>query len=328
MSGKRGLLFSGIQPSGTIHIGNYLGAIRNWVDLLDEYDGIFCIVDYHAITVPYNPGEMQARIFDAAVVNIACGLDPDRCTLFVQSRVPEHTELAWILNCVTPIGELERMTQFKTKSEQHRDSVNMGLLDYPVLMAADILLYKARGVPVGEDQAQHLELCREIARKFNRKYGEFFPEPETMFSLTLKVLGTDGKSKMSKTMGNDIGILAEPAVVREKLRTAVTDENRKRRQDPGDPGICNIFTMHRGFSTGEDVAMIEAECRKAGIGCVDCKKLLHDRMEEKVGPFREKAAALRARPSDVRDILERGASRCREIASSTMEQVRSLTGLR
>ncbi len=328
MTLKKGVIFSGIQPSGTIHVGNYLGAIRNWVALLPEYEGIFCIVDYHAITVPYDPAAMQERIFDAAVVNISCGLDPGKCSLFVQSEVPEHTELAWILNCITPIGELERMTQFKTKSEQHRDSVNMGLLDYPVLQAADILLYKAVAVPVGEDQAQHLELSREIARKFNRRFGDFFPEPATLFSETLKVLGVDGKSKMSKSMGNDIGILADPKEVWERLRISVTDENRKRRQDPGDPAVCNVFTMHKGFSRAGDLAIIQAGCRNATLGCVDCKKILRDRIEELVAPFREKAAELRANPALVRGVLAEGAARCRKIAQKTMEQVRSRIGLR
>jgi tryptophanyl-tRNA synthetase len=309
-------------------VGNYLGAIKNWVSLLDEYDSIFCIVDYHAVTQPYDKEVMQDRIFDAAVVNIACGLDPDRCTLFVQSYVPEHTELAWILNCITPVGELERMTQFKQKAQQHRASVNLGLLDYPVLQAADILLYRAVGVPVGEDQAQHLELCREIVRKFNRRFGDTFPEPDTLFGPTLKVLGTDGKHKMSKSMGNEIGILETPEAMWEKLRTSVTDENRRRRSDPGDPDICNIYTMHQGFSSDEDLTRIARECRSAGIGCVDCKKILHERLVAEVEPFRGRAEDLRNRPEAVKEILDAGAARCKKLAEQTMEEVRRLIGLR
>jgi len=328
MAPSKDVIFSGIQPSGTIHIGNYLGAIQNWVRLLDEYTAIFCIVDYHAITVPYDTDIMQARIFDAAVVNMACGLDPDRCILFVQSQVPEHTELAWILNCITPVGELERMTQFKLKSQQHRASVNLGLLDYPVLQAADILLYKAVAVPVGEDQAQHLELCREIVRKFNRRFGPIFPEPDTLFAQTVKILGTDGKSKMSKSLGNEIGILVDPDEMWEKIRTSVTDENRKRLADPGDPNICNIFTMHEGFSTQEDLAMIGRECPKAGIGCVDCKKLLFERIQQEVAPFRDKAARLREKPAVVHEALAEGARRCKAMAEETMAQVRDALGLR
>jgi tryptophanyl-tRNA synthetase len=271
---------------------------------------------------------MAQRVLESALVNIACGLDPKRCTLFVQSHVPEHTELAWILNCVTPIGELERMTQFKEKSEQHRESVNLGLLDYPVLMAADIVLYKATAVPVGQDQAQHLELCREIVRKFNRAYGETFPEPETLFSPTLKVLGLDGKAKMSKTMNNFIGVLEPEKDVWEKLRTAYSDPKRLRRADPGDPAACNLFTIHRGFSTPETVARVDRECRSASIGCTDCKKLLFDRMMQELSPIRERAADLEKHPDEVRDVLETGAKRCKAIAEKTMEEVRRKAGLR
>jgi len=326
--GPKGVIFSGIQPSGMIHIGNYLGAIKNWVALLPDYDSIFCVVDYHAMTVPYEPSQMRQRILDAARLNIAAGLEPSRCTLFVQSRVPEHTELAWILNCVTPIGELERMTQFKEKSEQHRDAVNMGLLDYPVLMAADILLYTASAVPVGQDQTQHLELSREIARKFNRAFGDTFPEPQTLFSPTLKVLGLDGKAKMSKTMGNYIGVLEPEDAVWEKLRTAYTDPKRLRRADSGDPDSCNLFTIHRGFSSEETVGRVGRECREARIGCTDCKKLLFEAMRAELRPIRERAAALEKNPDEVWDVLDTGARRCKEIAEKTMEEVRRKTGLR
>ncbi|MHC4780901.1 MAG: tryptophan--tRNA ligase [Planctomycetota bacterium] len=328
MTEKKGILFSGIQPSGMIHLGNYLGALKNWVRLLDEYDAIFCIVDYHSITQPYETGAMQERIFDAARVNIASGLDPDRCTLFVQSRVPEHTELCWILNCVTSIGDLERMTQFKDKSKQHRGAVNAGLLGYPVLQTADILLYKAVGVPVGEDQAQHLELCREITRRFNRRYGDTFPEPDTLFGKTLKVLGTDGKHKMSKSMDNYLGVLEPEDVLWEKLRTSVTDENRKRRSDPGDPDVCNIHTLHLGLSSEETIQRVGKECRTAGIGCVDCKKFLFEHMLDEIRPIREKAEALSKTPDAVREALEAGAARCKTLAEKTMDEVRAKIGLR
>ncbi|MHC4777511.1 MAG: tryptophan--tRNA ligase [Planctomycetota bacterium] len=327
MADKKGAIFSGIQPSGMIHVGNYLGAIKNWVRLLDEYDSIFCIVDYHAITQPYEPKEMQGRILDAARVNIASGLDPDRCTLFVQSTVPEHTELCWILNTITPVGELERMTQFKDKAKQHRQSVNLGLLDYPVLQTADILLYKAVGVPVGEDQAQHLELCREITRKFNRRFGETFPEPTTLFGQVLKVLGTDGKHKMSKSMENFIGVLEAEDVIWEKLRTSVTDENRKRRSDPGDPDVCNVYTIHIGFSP-EEVQMEVAEgCRSASIGCIDCKKKLFEHMMSEIRPIQEKAEELSRNLDDVRHALDEGAKKCKTLAQRTMDEVRSKIGL-
>ena len=199
-------LFSGIQPSGDVHVGNYLGAIKNWVRMVDQYDCVFCIVDYHAITIEYDPQEMQKRILNAAAVNIAAGLDPNRCTIFVQSYVPEHTELAWILNTITPIGHLERMTQFKDKSKQHRENINAGLFTYPVLQAADIMLYKGEAVPIGEDQVQHIELAREIARKFNLRYGETFPEPLEILSEAPRIMGLDGKTKMSKSLGNYISL--------------------------------------------------------------------------------------------------------------------------
>jgi tryptophanyl-tRNA synthetase len=321
-------IFSGIQPSGEIHIGNYLGAIKNWVRLIEEYESIFCIVDLHAMTIAYDPTRMQEQIFDAALVNIACGLDPEKCTMFVQSHVPYHTELTWFLNCVTPIGELERMTQFKQKSAQHRQNINMGLMDYPVLQAADILLYQAELVPVGEDQVQHIELAREISRYFNRRYGEFFKEPKALLTESARIMGTDGKTKMSKSLNNTIGILESEDVIWEKLRTAVTDEARKLRSDPGNPDICNIFTMHKGFSPAEDIEMVNRECRHAGIGCVDCKKLLYKNMMEHLAPIRQKAENLRKKPGMVRQVLEDGAKRCQSLAEKVITDVRKKVGIR
>src|SRR4030042_2859433 len=226
-------IFSGIQPSGEIHIGNYVGAIRNWAHLTGGYECVYCVVEYHAITIEYEVSSMPQRVLETATALVACGLTPDRCIVCVQSHVPEHTELAWIFNCVTPIGELERMTQFKEKAKQHRQNINMGLLDYPVLQSADILIYKAGYVPVGEDQIQHVELSREIARKFNVRYGETFPEPQVLLSTAPRILGTEGNAKMSKSLNNTLGLLDPPEVLWEKLRTAVTDEHRQRRSDPG-----------------------------------------------------------------------------------------------
>jgi len=321
-------LFSGIQPSGDIHIGNYLGAIRNWVDLIPQYECIYCIVDYHAITVPYEPAEMQARILSAAAVNMACGIDPEQCTLFVQSHVPEHTELAWVLNTVTPIGELQRMTQFKDKSKQHEANVMAGLLNYPVLMAADILLYKGEVVPVGDDQVQHLELSREITRKFNYRFGPVFPEPEEKLTAAARIMGLDDPTrKMSKSLDNAIGLLEEPDSIWEKVRTGVTDPARVRRTDPGDPLKCNIYTLHEYFSTDDDCAACAEGCRTAGIGCIDCKKVLFENMMALLDPIRERANALLAAPDDVRDILRSGAKHCRAIAAETMAEVRQAMGL-
>lgn len=322
------VVFSGIQPSGEIHVGNYLGAVVNWVRLIDSYESIFSIVDQHALTVEYDASRFQDRILAAAAVNIAAGLDPERATLFVQSHVPEHTELAWYFATVTPMGELSRMTQFKEKSEHFRQNVNAGLFTYPVLQAADILLYKAELVPVGEDQVQHIELSRDIARHWNKRFGPVFPEPEALLTGAARVMGLDGKTKMSKSLGNHIGLLEEPAAIRAKLAVAVTDENRKRRSDPGNPDVCNIYTMHKGFSTPEQVEFVDRECRTAGIGCVDCKKILGDNMIATLAPIREKSATLLARPDDLRDTLAAGAKRCRGIAEKTMAEARQAMGLR
>ena len=321
-------IFSGIQPSGEIHIGNYVGAIRNWVRLLDQYDCVYCVVDYHAITIEYEVASFQQRILETATLLVACGLTPDRCKLFVQSHVHEHTELAWIFNCVTPVGELERMTQFKEKGKQHRQNVNVGLLDYPVLQAADILIYKAGYVPVGEDQIQHVEFSREIARKFNARFGEIFPDPKVLLSTAPKILGTDGQAKMSKSMNNAIGLLDSPEVIWEKLRTAATCEHRQRRSDPGHPEHCNIFTMHQAFSKTDQISLVDQGCRTAGIGCIECKKILYENMIEEIGPIQERVKKMNERPKDVFEILESGATRCKAIAEQVMDEVRTKMGVK
>lgn len=321
-------IFSGIQPTGEIHIGNYVGAIRNWAQLVNQYECIYCVVDYHAITIDYNVNEMQQRILETATILAACGLTPDRCMLFVQSHVPEHTELAWIFNCVTPVGELERMTQFKEKGKQHRHNINVGLLDYPVLQAADILLYKAGCVPVGEDQIQHVEFSREIARKFNTRYGDTFPEPKVLLSIAPRILGTDGKSKMSKSMDNTIGLLEPPEAIWEKLRTAATCEHRQRRSDPGHPEHCNIFTMHQAFSKPDQIAFVDHHCRTAGFGCIDCKQILFKNMVEELGPIQNRVKEMNERPQQIIDVLKSGAARCQTIATKVMDEVRTNIGIK
>ncbi|MBM4056134.1 MAG: tryptophan--tRNA ligase [Planctomycetes bacterium] len=320
-------LFSGIQPSGEVHIGNYLGAIKNWVGMIDQYDCIFCIVDYHAITIEYDPKEMQNRIIKAAAVNIAAGLDPDKCTLFVQSHVPEHTELAWILNSVTPVGHLERMTQFKDKAKQHRDNINTGLFTYPVLQAADILVYKGEAVPVGEDQVQHIELAREIARKFNQRYGETFPDPQEILSNAPRIMGLDGKTKMSKSRDNYISLVESPESIWKKLSTAVTDENRKRRTDPGNPDICNLFALHKFYSGSEQIERINRACRIAEIGCIECKKTLSENIVSDLAPMREKYEQLIKDKNFIIDILHKGAKKCKSMAETTMSEVKKRMGL-
>jgi tryptophanyl-tRNA synthetase len=314
-------IFSGIQPSGEIHIGNYIGAIRNWVKLTHQYDCVYCVVDYHAVTIEYDVTSMQKLILEAATVLIACGLTPERCILFVQSHVQEHTELAWVFNCVTPLGELERMTQFKEKGKQHRHNVNVGLLDYPVLQAADILIYKAGYVPVGEDQVQHVEFSREIARKFNARFGETFPEPKVLLSNAPRILGLDGNAKMSKSLNNTIAFLDPPEVIWEKLRTAVTDVNRVRRTDPGNPEICNMFTMHRAFSKPEEIASVDQNCRSAGIGCIECKQMLYKNIVAEIQPLQEKTKELFAKPGYVIDVLKQGEIRARTIVKEVMDEV-------
>lgn len=320
-------LLSGIQPSGDLHLGNYLGAIRNWVDLMPRFDAFYCVVDLHAITVPYDPRELAPRTLEMARGLLAAGLDPKRCTLFVQSHVPGHADLGWIFSTIAPLGALERMTQWKDKAEQHREAENLGLFAYPVLQSADIALYKGAVVPVGEDQVQHLELAREIVRKFNRHFGETFPEPQPLLTATARVLGLDGKAKMSKSKGNTIPLFESDAATWEKLRTAVTDENRKRRTDPGNPDVCNIYSLHKFFSPADTVASVDRDCRTAAIGCVDCKKMLHGHLAARLAPIRERHASAELSDAATREILADGARRATAVARETMAEVRNRTGL-
>ena len=320
-------VFSGIQPSGELHIGNYLGAVQNWVGLQGKHECFFCIVDYHAITQDYDVASLESRTLEMAVSLLAVGIDPERCVLFVQSHVPEHTELAWIFMTVTPLGELDRMTQFKDKSRR-QESVPAGLLNYPVLQAADVLLYKADTVPVGEDQVQHVELMREIARKWNVRYGAgVFPEPEAQVGKARRIMGLDGDSKMSKSLGNTIGILDEPDRIWQLLRPAKTDPARVTRRDPGDPEKCNLYTLHQYFSPPPVVEEVAHKCRTAGWGCLDCKRVLADNVSTAFAPFRERARELRAQPDRVREILKMGAERAHAVASDTMREVRERMGL-
>jgi tryptophanyl-tRNA synthetase len=326
-SARKKRVFSGMQPSGEAHLGNYLGALRRWVEMQDEYDCIFCIVDQHAITAGGNPADMPGHVIDLAVSYLAVGLDPERSIIFVQSDVPEHTELAWLFNAVTPVGDLERMTQFKDKSRRF-ESIPAGILNYPILQAADILLYKADAVPVGEDQKQHLELTRDVARKFNATYGDTFPETEPLIGEGVgRILGLDGEAKMSKSLDNTIPILAQPEEVWSRVRTAVTDPQRVKRTDPGRPEFCNVFTLHGFFTDEETLADIDVKCRTAGIGCVDCKRILSDNIIEAFAPFRDRAAEYRAHPDRVRQTLDEGAERARAIAKTTIAEVRRKMGI-
>jgi tryptophanyl-tRNA synthetase len=320
-------IFSGIQPSGELHIGNYLGAVKNWAELQRSYESFFCIVDYHAITIPYEPEDLRARTREMMVSLLAAGLDPSTSTIFVQSMVPEHTELAWIFNSVTPLGELERQTQYKDKASR-MESVPAGILNYPILQAADILLYRADLVPVGEDQVQHLELSREIARRWNARFGaEFFPEPQAKLTPARRIMGLDGNAKMSKSMGNTVGLLEPPDSVWEKLRPAVTDPARVRRTDRGTPEVCNIYHLHRAFSPPDVVANVETQCRTAGWGCIECKKVLFEHMNKELAPIRARSVEIRARPEIVDQVIGDGAATARRVASETMREVKERMGL-
>jgi tryptophanyl-tRNA synthetase len=323
-----------------LHVGNYLGAVKNWVRLQHEFESIICIVDYHAITVKYDPAVLRERRREMAVSLLSAGIDPNVASLFVQSQVPEHTELAWIFNTVTPLGELERQTQFKEKA-QRQESVTAGLLNYPVLQAADILLYRADKVPVGDDQIQHLELSRVVARRWNSLFGrptgrltedgaeereQFFVEPEPVLTPTRRIMGLDGQSKMSKSMGNTIGLLEAPEAVWAKLRPAVTDPKRIRKTDPGTPEVCNIYHLHKGFSALPTVEHVAAQCSSAGWGCIDCKKVLAESIEQELVPIRRRAAELAEHPGEVDDALAAGAAHCRVLARETMNEVRERMG--
>jgi tryptophanyl-tRNA synthetase len=324
-------VFSGIQPSGIMHLGNDLGAVRNYVALQNRgvaegFETIYCIVDYHALTSSHDPEILRRRTLEMAASLIALGLDPDKCTLFVQSHRPEVTELCWLFNTVTPVGWLLRTPTYKEKRANQPDDINHGLLTYPVLQAADIVLWKASLVPVGKDQAAHLELSREIVRAFNARYGETFPEPQAVYTEAPVVLGTDGARKMSKSLGNTIEVLAEPEVIRKQIMSMVTDTQRILRSDPGRPQVCNVCQTHRFF--GADYEEIWEGELTARTGCVDTKKLLAERIIAHYAPARETHRELTADPARLRRILDEGAERLRPIAEATMTEVRQRMGLR
>ena len=326
---KKKRIFSGMQPTGVLHLGSYYGALQNWVRLQDEYDSVFCIVDQHALTVDYDPSLLQERILALACLYLAAGIDPERSILFVQSQVAGHTELAWYFSTIASLGQLERMTQFKDKAEQH-GGANLGLLAYPVLQAADILIYRADAVPVGEDQSQHLELTRDIAHRFNHRFGEVFPEPRTLLTEGKRIIALDNEGKMSKSKPDHTSIFMNetPESLWEKLRVATTDPARKRRSDPGDPAKCPIGILHRAVSSPADNEWVQIGCTTAGIGCIDCKRKLAANIEAQIGPIRERYEALRAEPEQVWAILDEGARCARVLAEETMAEVRRLMGLR
>lgn len=320
---KKGRVFSGARPTGRQHLGNYLGAIQNYVALQDEYECVYCIVDVHALTTVETTKDLRLNTKEMVLDWLAAGIRPEESIVFVQSHVPQVMELHTYLSMVTPLGKLTDLPTFKDKVRQQPENVNYGLLGYPVLMTADIVLYKTDIVPVGIDQAPHLEFAREVVRSFNYRYNtKVLIEPQVKHTEVKKVLGIDGREKMSKSLNNHIELASTPEETTARVREMVTDPARQRRTDPGNPDVCNVFTMHKIFSPPADVDMVNVECRRAGIGCVDCKKLLAKHMNSHLAPFRARRAEFASRPDYVQDVLNDGAHRARVIAENTMQEVR------
>jgi tryptophanyl-tRNA synthetase len=317
-------ILSGMRPTGPLHIGHLTGALDNWVALQDQYECFFIIVDWHALTTDYaDPSAVKGNILEVATDWLAAGLDPERSTLFIQSLVPEHAELHLMLSMVTPLPWLERVPTYKEQQQniQDKDLGTYGFLGYPLLQSADIIIYKADAVPVGEDQAPHVELTREIVRRFNNFYGPVFPEPKTLLTAVPRVPGTDGR-KMSKSYNNAVYLKDPPDAVRQKLRPMVTDPARVRRTDPGNPEICPVFDLHKAFSSPATQAWAAEGCRTAGIGCLDCKGKLIDHLLHRLEEIHVKRPEFAGRPDLVWDILKEGSRRAREVARATMEEVR------
>ncbi|NMC29312.1 MAG: tryptophan--tRNA ligase [Pelolinea sp.] len=325
---KKGRVFSGARPTGRQHLGNYLGAVQNYVKLQDEYECIYCIVDVHALTTMETTKDLKSNSLEMALDWLAAGVRPEDTIIFIQSHVPEVMELHTMLSMVTPLGKLTDLPTFKEKVREQPNNVNYGLVGYPVLMAADILLYKANFVPVGVDQAPHIEFTREVARSFNFRYGKnVLVEPQMKVTEVPKVLGIDGQQKMGKSLNNHIEIASSPEETQARVMQMVTDPARIKRSDPGNPDVCNVFSMHKIFSSREDVEMVNVECRRAGIGCVDCKKLYAKNLNEHLAPLRERRTKLADDPQAIWDILDHGAQQARTIARQTMQEVRDAIGL-
>jgi len=314
-----------MRPTGPLHLGNLMGALDNWVKLQDGYECYYSLVDWHSLTTDYaDPSEIRQNVLEVAIDWLAAGLDPERSTLFIQSQVPEHAELHLLLSMVVPVPWLERVPTYKEQQQQltSKDLSTYGFLGYPLLQAADIIIYKADAVPVGEDQAAHVELTREIVRRFNNFYGEVFPEPKTLLTEAKRIPGTDGR-KMSKSYGNAIYIKDDPETVRQKVRPMVTDPARKRRTDPGNPDVCPVFDLHKAFSTAQTRAWAAEGCRTAGIGCLDCKGKLLEHMLERLAEVHARRPEFASRPDTVRDVLREGSKRARAVAQATMDEVRA-----
>jgi tryptophanyl-tRNA synthetase len=325
---KKGRVFSGARPTGRQHLGNYLGAMQNYVRMQDEYNCIYCIVDLHALTTVESTENLRQNAYEMALDWLAVGIRPEESIVFVQSHVPEVTELHTILSMVTPLGKLTDLPTFKEKVQQQPHNVNYGLVGYPVLMTADIVLYKADAVPVGIDQAPHLEFAREIVRSFNYRYNcKVLVEPQMKVTEIPKVLGIDGQQKMGKSLNNHIELASTPKETTDRVMQMVTDPQRMRRSDPGNPDICNVYNLHKVFSSPEEVDNINVECRQAGIGCVQCKQLLARNLNAHLEPFRTCRSELDQKPQQVWDVLQNGKERAQAIARQTMAEVRDAVGL-
>lgn len=321
---QESIVLSGLRPTGRVHLGNYFGAIRNWARLQDQYRCYFFVADWHALTSDYaDPSKIEQATFDAVADWMAAGLDPAKSTIFLQSQVKEHAELHLLLSMITPLPWLERVPTFKDQQQQltDKDLNTYGFLGYPLLQTADIIVYRASFVPVGEDQAAHLEISREIARRFNFMYGPVFPEPQALFTETPKVPGLDGR-KMSKSYGNTIGLTAGADEIRTLISTMFTDPNRLRKKDPGNPDICNLYQFHKLFSDSEVQERIDRDCRAATIGCVEDKKLLAEIVVEALAPIRRRREEIDRDPSVVWDVLAAGNAKARERAAETLELTR------
>lgn len=317
-------ILSGMQPSGLLHLGNLLGALDNWKDLQSRYECFFFVADWHALSTNYaDTGRLREFIREMLIDWLATGIDPQQATVFIQSRVPAHAVLHLLLSMIVPIPWLERNPTYKEKQEEikERDLSTYGFLGYPVLQAADILLYKAASVPVGKDQLPHLELTREIARRFNALYRPVFPEPQALLTKFPKVLGTDGR-KMSKSYGNTINLSDSEPVVRQKLKTMVTDPARVKRTDRGNPDLCPVFDFHKIFSAPAVIERVNRECRTAEIGCIDCKKLVADAMVERLTPIWERRKTLSASQDHVEDVVRQGCRHASEVSGQTLEEVK------
>ncbi len=332
-SNPRKRVVSGMRSTGKLHLGNFVGALANWVRMQDQYECFFFVADWHALTTDYaDTSRIKENSLEVLLDWLAAGLDPERCTLFIQSHVPQHAELHLLFSMITPLGWLERVPTYKEQQENitGKDLSTYGFLGYPLLMSADILMYKGEVVPVGEDQVPHVELTREIARRFNQFYGlrgnPVFPEPQSLLTPEPKLPGTDGR-KMSKSYGNTILLTDPEPLVRQKLKTMVTDPARVRRTDPGNPDICPVGDLHKIFSDADTIAKVDAGCRSAGIGCIECKGWAADALVRILNPMQERRKKYEENPRLAWDILEAGSERARNVASATMDEVREAMGM-